>query len=500
MTKRGYGRSLLFVALATGIGWLLRRWFTLTDQSIVYLYVIVATALLFGRGPAFVATLGAVVTFDFFFVPPVFEFNVADLHYTITFLMLFLVGLLVSNLAERLRKKQQALAQKERRTALLYELSLHLASITTESEAIQILVQHLYTHLGAAVAVYQPDSRGVLQVVAHQGHLPWNTTAQESMECAWKDRVSTGVGTASFQHMPIVCVPIVDIALTLAMLVLDAGAWDGADESQLQLVKAMAQHTGLCIAKARAVQLTKSAEVRAQAEESRSALLSAVSHDLRTPLAAITEAATMLRDDANLFAPAQRDEITRTICEQAERMERQIANLLDMTRFAAGIVMPQRSWISCRELLCSTLNLAQNKVLELTVTLNVPDSLPLLHVDTLLLERLFANLLENAVKYAGTGARVEIVAHDEAGNLTIDVADNGPGIPAGSEERIFDKFYRAAQTHTTGTGLGLAICRAIAELHEGTIVAFNRAEGGAVFRVRIPIVNVAPEPAALLGA
>jgi len=500
VTKRGYGRSLLFVAFATGIGWVLRRWFTLTDQSIVYLCVIVATALLFGRGPAFVATLGSVAAFDYFFVPPVFEFNIADLRYTITFLMLFLVGLLVSNLAESLRKKQQTLVEKEGRTAVLYELSLHLASTTTESESIQSLVQHLSAHLGTAVAVYQPDSHGVLQPVAHQGHLPWGTIAQEAMECAWTDRAYTGVGAASFQHVPIICIPIVDVTFALALLVLDAGAWDGADASQLQLVKAMAQHTGLCIAKARAVQMTKSAEVRAQAEESRSALLSAVSHDLRTPLAAITEAATMLRDDANLFAPAQRDEIIRTICEQAERMERQIANLLDMTRFATGFVIAQRSWISCKELLSSALNLAQNKVLELTVTLNVPDSLPLLYVDTLLLERLFANLLENAVKYAGTGARVEIVARDEAGTLTVDVADNGPGVPEGSEGRIFDKFYRAAQTHATGTGLGLAICRAIAELHEGTIIAFNRAQGGAVFRVRIPIANVTPEPAALLGA
>jgi len=495
MSKRGYGRSLLFVALATGIGWLLRGWFTLTDQSIVYLYVIVATALLFGRGPAFVATVGSVVTFDFFFVPPVFEFNVADLHYTITFLMLFLVGLLVSNLAERLRKKQQALAEKERRTTLLYELSLHLASASTESEAIQILVEDLYTDLGAAVAVYQPDSHGVLQVVAHQGQPPWGTSAYEAMERAW-----TGVGTAPFQHIPIVCVPIVDVVLPLALLVLDAGDRARADESQMQLVKAMAQHTGLCIAKARAVQSNKNAEVRARSEESRSALLSAVSHDLRTPLAAITEAATMLRDDAHLFAPAQRDDITRTICEQAEQMDRQIANLLDMTRFAAGFVIAQRSWISCKELLCSALNLAQNKVLELNVTLNVPDSLPLLHVDTLLFERLFANLLENAVKYAGTGARVEIVARHEAGTLAVDVADNGPGLPEGSEERIFDKFYRAAQIHTTGAGLGLAICRAIAELHQGTISAFNRVEGGAVFRVRIPILNVTPDAAALLGA
>jgi two-component system sensor histidine kinase KdpD len=441
-----------------------------------------------------------VVAFDFFFVPPVFEFNIADLHYTITFLMLFLVGLLVSDLAERLRKKQQALAEKERRTALLYELSLHLASASTESEAIQILVEDLSTDLGRAVAVYQPDAHGVLQVVAHQGQLPWGTIADEAMERAWTKYACTGLGSASFQHMPIACVPILDVALPLALLVLDAGDRDRADESQMQLVKAMAQHTGLCIAKARAVQSNKNAEVRARSEESRSALLSAVSHDLRTPLAAITEAATMLRDDTHLFAPAQRDDITRTICEQAEQMDRQIANLLDMTRFVAGFVVAQRSWISCKELLCSALNLAQNKVLELNVTLNVPDSLPLLHVDTLLFERLFANLLENAVKYAGTGARVEIVASHEAGTLAVDVADNGPGLPEGSEERIFDKFYRAAQIHTTGTGLGLAICRAIAELHEGTIVAFNRAEGGAVFRVCIPIAKVMPDTAALLGA
>ena len=496
MRRRGYTRSLLFVALATALGWVFRRWLNLTDHAIVYLYVIIATALVFGRGPAFVATLGSVLAFDFFFVPPILEFNIADLHYIVTFMLLFLVGLLVTNLAERIHREEQALSEKERRTALLYDLSCALASTGAEGEALQTLVHHAGALFDNVAAAYQPNANGALQLVASHGEIAVAVSERAAIEAAWTQRECTGYGTGTLGHLHILCIPILDIHATLAVLVISASPQHAADQARFHLVQAMAQHTALCIARARAVYTTTAAEIRARTEENRNALLSAVSHDLRTPLAVITEAATMLRDDATLFTSEQRDEITRTICDQAERMERHVVNLLDMTRLATGSVTARRTWISCNELLYSALTLAQGNAAQLAITMAVPQELPLIHVDTMLLERLFANLLENAAKYAGTAAHIELTAYEDAGTLTVDVADNGPGLPPGSEERIFDKFYRAAQTHRTGTGLGLTICRAIIELHGGSIAAFNRATGGAVFRVRIPIDDAAPSAAA----
>jgi two-component system sensor histidine kinase KdpD len=174
-------------------------------------------------------------------------------------------------------------------------------------------------------------------------------------------------------------------------------------------------------------------------------------------------------------------------------MDRLIANLLDMTRLDSGEFSISREWISFEELVGAALNIVRNKIANSTISTDVRSDLPLVAVDPSLVEQLLANLFENAVKYAGAHAAINVVARAEGNGLVVEIADDGPGIPAGSEERIFEKFYRASPKKAGGTGLGLAICRAIIEIHGGTIVASNRSKGGAVFRVTIPVVGSPPE-------
>ena len=235
------------------------------------------------------------------------------------------------------------------------------------------------------------------------------------------------------------------------------------------------------------------AEIRARSEAMRSALLSAVSHDLRTPLAVITEAATMLRDDGELLSPAQRAEMVVTVCDEADRMDRQVSKLLDMTRIESGGIALTRDWVPCEELVGAGLNIVKGKAANLKIRTDIASDLPLVAVDPSLIELLLANLFENIVKYAGPQASVEVGARREGAGLVIEVADDGPGIPEGTEERIFEKFFRATPEKSGGTGMGLAICRAIIEIHGGTISAANRPTRGAVFRVSIPIVGTPPE-------
>lgn len=233
-------------------------------------------------------------------------------------------------------------------------------------------------------------------------------------------------------------------------------------------------------------------ELKARTEETRSSLLSAVSHDLRTPLAAITGAGTALRAEIDRIDVQRRGELLDTICEEAERLERLLRNLLDMTRVDAGTLELKRDWVPLEEILGSALERLDERLARRDVSTRLPDDLPLLSVDASLLELLFVNLLENALKYTAESGAIEIGACESAGAVEVSVRDFGPGIPQGLEQRIFEKFFRASKSAADGVGLGLAICRSIAQAHGGSVEAGNAPGGGAVFRVRLPLPGSAP--------
>jgi two-component system sensor histidine kinase KdpD len=224
-------------------------------------------------------------------------------------------------------------------------------------------------------------------------------------------------------------------------------------------------------------------------------LLSAVSHDLRTPLAAITGAATSLRDDTMLSTPT-REELLESICEEAERMERLVGNLLEMTRLESGIAL-HREWVPLVEVVGSALTRLEDRLGDRHVSTSLEPDLPLVSIDPVLFEQIFVNLLENAVKYTPAGTPIEIDARRVEAGIEIEVADRGPGLPEGSEERVFEKFYRGAHVGVSGVGLGLAICLGIVQAHGGTMRALKREGGGVVFRVTLPSTG---EPPTVLDA
>jgi len=243
--------------------------------------------------------------------------------------------------------------------------------------------------------------------------------------------------------------------------------------------------------------VTSGLSLRVTTEERRSSLLSALSHDLRTPLAAITGAATTLRDESAAIDRAQQREMLDTICEEADRLERLVRNLLDMTRLESGALAVKRQWLPLEEIVGSALTRLESQLEGRPVRTDLPADLPLVSVDAILLEQVFVNLLENAAKYTPAGSPVEIVARAGADGrgVAIEVSDRGPGIASGDESRLFEKFFRGRSTGATGStgaGLGLAICRGVISAHGGTIVAANRPGGGAIFRMTLPIVGTPP--------
>lgn len=234
----------------------------------------------------------------------------------------------------------------------------------------------------------------------------------------------------------------------------------------------------------------EAASLRARTEELRSSLLSSVSHDLRTPLAAITGAATTLKDTIAPVPEHERAELLASICEEAERMERLVGNLLDMTRLQSGAVTPKREWVPLEELTGSALNRLEARLQGREVTVTVPRELPLLHVDPVLFEQLLINLLENAARHTPPRTPIELFARAEAGTTQVEVRDRGPGLPPGDVTRLFEKFQRGPGS--AGAGLGLAIAKAIAESHGGHLGATPREGGGAVFAVGLPAPGEQP--------
>jgi K+-sensing histidine kinase KdpD len=236
----------------------------------------------------------------------------------------------------------------------------------------------------------------------------------------------------------------------------------------------------------------RAAALRAKTEEMRSSLLSAVSHDLRTPLASITGAATALRDDHNLNQ-ATRVDLVDSICEQAERLEHLVANLLDMTRLESGTLSLKRDWIPLEELIDSALTRLENQAQSHKVRIALGRELPLILVDPVLFEQIFVNLFENAFKYTPPGTLIEVQAAQHGGTVSIVVRDHGPGVATGLEEKLFEKFFRGPTSTTAGAGLGLAICRGIAEAHGGSIRATQSHDGGMSFEVTVPIGGTPPD-------
>jgi two-component system sensor histidine kinase KdpD len=465
----------------------------LPDETILYLYVIVVTAILYSWGPAIVAAVLSVLAYDFFFVPPIFEFNLADIHYTFTFSMMLALGLVVAQLASRIRRDRRISIERERRTAALFALTRSLGSATDELQVVRLLVRQTAAAFGGDAALLMPDPSQCLRVIASQGNVPSEPSEQQAITWAYEQAQSAGCGTANHSTARFTYVPVVASGTSIGVLAAEHTPKLDLGLELREMLESFGRLGGVSIAGLRLAEAVTAAELRAQTESIRSALLSAVSHDLRTPLAVITEAATMLRDDGELLSQEQRVEMVVAVCEEAERMDHRVGNLLDMTRLESGGMSIRREWVPCDELIGAALHIVKSKVAHLTVRNHIPADLPPISVDAPLIEQLLANLFENIVKYAGPRATVDVEARQDEDGLVIEIADDGPGIPAGIEERIFEKFFRASPSKAGGTGLGLAICRAIIEIHGGTITAGNRPEGGALFRVKIPSIGAPPE-------
>ena len=483
------------VGLCTALGWVMFPYFELSNIIMVYLLGTVLVASRLSRPFTILTSILSVAAFDFFFVPPYFTFAVSDVRYFVTFAVMLVVAIVVSSLTVRIRQQAEAARSRERRTAALYDLSRELASSRGEENLLRAAVRHISEVFGCQVVVLRPGPTGSLvPKAAHPD--PFVIDANEGGVGRWvfEHRQMAGLGTETLPGAQALYVPLIASQGIVGVLgVKSPNAQAFADPEQLHLLETFANQAALAVERAQLAEEAQQAQVRAEAERLRNALLSSVSHDLRTPLATIMGSASSLLENGTHFHRGTWQDLLQSIVDEAERLNRLVSNLLDMTRLEAGTQAVKKDWHPLEEVVGTALSRMEKRLGDRPVAIHLPADLPIVQMDGVLIEQVFINLLDNGVKYTPVRSGIDISASVSDGAVLVELADRGPGFTPGEEERIFDKFYRGQSGDSRGVGLGLAICRAIVEAHGGKIWAENRPGGGAVFRFTLPAKEAPPE-------
>ncbi len=489
-----YAGTSLVVAACTAIATLMQRHFDLSNLTMVYLVGVVVSAIAFGRGPAIAAAVLSVAVFDFAFVPPAFTFEVADTQYLVTFAVMLLVAVVIGTLTAWLREQLEGARLRELRTAALYRLSHDLAVQSTAGDVLRAAVARIAEVMDARVAILLPDEAGRLEALVGDLGLPGAGAERAAAQWAYDNGEMAGSGTPVFPDAQGVHLGLRAPAKTLGVLSVRSLDRRGLhDPDWLQMLRALASQTTLALERCRLAEEAQAACMQAEAERTRSALLSSLSHDLRTPLAAITGAASSLRDDAGSLSAGTRRELADTISEEVQRLNRLIGNLLEMTRLESGAIRVRKEWHSLEEVVGAALARLEASLGDRPVHLALPADPPLIPLDDVLFEQVVWNLVENAHKYSPAGRPIDITAAIDGREIRLEVADRGPGLRPGEERQVFEKFYRGTTgSGQPGFGLGLTICRGIVAAHGGTIQAAGRPGGGATFTVRLSLEGEPP--------
>ncbi|HEV8358566.1 MAG TPA: DUF4118 domain-containing protein [Gemmatimonadales bacterium] len=490
--RREYASSIGIVALCTAFCFALRPRLKTADVAMVLLLGVVAVAARYRRGPALLASALSIAVFDFVFVPPYYTFSVHDTAYFLTFGVMLAVALVMSGLTARIREQREEARERERRTAALYAMERELSEAVGREALVAIAERHLGRAAGGiATLLLEGDADPAT----------WPTTGvfdspEVRVAATWaRERgIPAGWSTTSGAGAEAIAVPLRAAALPMGLAVIQPADPDRRlSDAERETVFALADLGAAALERRLLAERSEEARGAIEAERLRTALLSSLSHDLRTPLGTIEGAASSLLEEPGALGADTRGELLQSILEESRRMTRLITNLLDMIRVETGALAVRKEWQPLEEALGVALLRLEERLRAHPVQAKLPSDLPLVPIDELLIEQVFINLLENAAKYTPAGTPITIAAWPENGAVVVEVADRGPGVPPGEEEAVFGRFYRTSSAASAdagaGSGLGLTICRGIISAHAGRIWIERRPGGGAAVRFTLPLTG-----------
>ncbi len=458
-----------------------------------YLIVIVAVTIRYGRVPSLVTTLAAALSLNFFYVPEYYSFKMSQEHHFLTFLVLTLTGIVIGTQTSRLRMQVLLARRHEKNTDTLFAMSRELNATRDKVALAQIAVQHMADVFDSDVFLWLPDGKGHLQTVVAESDMDEDSVdpVREESVAVWSfsHKQNAGFGTDTLPSAKALYVPLVASSGVVGVVGVMPHDTDltGFSNDDVDLMETFATIAATALDRAQAAELVEKTLVEAESEKLRNILLSSVSHDLRTPLAAITSAASTLLLEGEKITPEYKNELLHSVHEEGARLAKIVTNLLDVSSLESGAVKLNRELYFIEELIGSALMRVEAKFTRHKVVTNIENGLPLLRIDGLLIEQVLINLLENAAEFTPSGTTVTVSATTVKPDIHVVVSDNGPGIARGDEEKIFDKFYAGERSGQKTGGLGLAICRGIVRAHGGKIWAQNAPDGGAMFTLTLPI-------------
>lgn len=484
-----YVWSILMVAAATSIGFIIGGRISQTNLVMVYLLTVVVAAVYLGRGPAILASVLGVLAFDFFFVLPYLTFAVSDTQYIITFIALFLVGTIISQLTARTREQAQAAQQRETETAELYDLSRDLAAAGELETILHFLIQHVEQTFERKLVILLPEGN---QLVTRMASAGLRLSDEETAVADWVYRRGEPAGRHT-NTLPAAQLRYLPLKTARGVVgVLGVGKPGTAEHDltppQRRLMEAFANQAAQAIERVQLAEEARQIKLLQSTEKLQTALLNSISHDLRTPLVSITGALTSLDEQSGALNEEHRQSLILTARDEAERLNRLVGNLLSMTRIESGAIKLHLEPGDIQDVVGTALEQLGKRIADRKVEVNIPNDFPLIPMDFTLMVQVLVNVLDNAVKYSPDYCAIEVSAKATADFIRLQIADRGEGIPPEDLTRIFDKFYRVQRPESvSGTGLGLSISKGIVEIHNGRISASLRDGGGTIVTIELPV-------------
>lgn len=494
----GYLEATASVAVAVGIGHGLTRVVALPNISMLFLMAVLVPAIRSGIWPAIYASVLSFLTYNFFFIDPLYTFTIARAHELLALAIFLLIAVVTSTVAGRARDQARAAIQRVRATRRLYEFTRKLSALPGADAVAEAAASEIHAIVGRS-AVLLLERSGELSIAA-----AWppedrlDTASTMAARWAFERREAAGADTGTLPNVPWLFLPLVAGRGPVGVVgVEDAPDGVPLDAESRTLLDSLVEQTAVALDRATLAGEIEATRMAAETERVRNILLASISHDFRTPLATVLGAATSLTELGDRLGPAERADLLAAIREEAEHLDGMVRNLLAMTRLEAGALEIRMDWTDVAEVLERVAAAARRRGATQAITVAAPPDLPLALADPILLEQALGNVVGNAVRYAGPSARIALSAAADDRDLTVAVEDDGPGVPAAVLPHVFEKFVRASAERGDGgegSGLGLAIAKGIAEAHGGTIRAESPVEGGRGARFTLLLPRRRPEP------